>query len=296
MTHYIYKVTNVVNGKFYIGYTNNWKRRWIDHKRSAVAGEKSRFYNAVRKYGKDQFTFEVIEEVPSAQAAKDREIRLIAELSPEYNVTTGGEGGVCNPCPQLSLKKSIAIRNSPKNEGRLERAWVTRRASTTTEEFSAICAQAQSALTVEQRAQKSRKLVEASAARTAEEEAERQRKRAETVANWTPEQKAAYGQKLTHHNLTRVLTEEAQQKIAEGQVTGGHLTGQLMKSRLEQMSPEEYEARNRNIGDKVRQGRQNESEEKKAERERKRLASYLATRAANKAKKQAEASAQEILP
>jgi hypothetical protein len=55
-----------------------------------------------------------------------------------------------------------------------------------------------------------------------------------------------------------------------------------MKQRLEQMSPEEYAARNKNIGDKVREGRKNEPPEKKTERERKRLES----RARNKAAKE----------
>ncbi len=286
VTHYIYKITNKLNGNFYIGYTNNPKRRWKDHKQCAKSGEASRFYNAVRKYGNDQFTFEVIEELPSAEAAKNREIELIAELDPEYNSTAGGDG-MLNPSPELRRKMSEAIRNSPKNEGRLARAWETRRSLVTEEEWSIIMSGAQSNMTPEQKEEKARKWAESWGNRTDEAEAERQRKRAETVASWTPEQHEEYRQKLSESNKNRILSEETQAKIDAGAKQGGHITGQLMKQRLAAMSPEEYEARNKNLGDKIREGRANESDEKKAERERKRLASYLATRARNKAAKEA---------
>lgn len=29
---YLYKITNLINGKFYIGITNNYKKRWTSHK------------------------------------------------------------------------------------------------------------------------------------------------------------------------------------------------------------------------------------------------------------------------
>jgi len=279
--NYIYKVLNKQNYHWYVGYTNNPKRRWNDHK-SAANRENSRFYNALRKYGKDQFEFYVLEELPSAEEAKYRERELIAEFSPEYNTTSGGDG-LCNPPDEVRKKMSEGIRNSPKAKMRMVKAWETRKANTTPEELSRKCSEVQANLTPEQKAEKSRKLSEAQAARTAEEEAERQRKRAETVANWTPEQKAAYSAKITEHNLTRVLTEEAQQRIAEGQVTGGHLTGQIMKERLAAMSEEEKAARMNNIVAGIKKAAASRTQEQKDEITRKRLES----RARNKAAKEA---------
>ncbi len=270
-THYLYKVTNKITGHFYIGYTKSPKYRWRDHKRSAKIGESSRFYNALRKYGPDAFEFELTEEVESKQAAKDREIELIALLKPEYNCTKGGDGG--DPCEETRMKLSASMKTSPKALAHQATLWDKRRANMTPEELSQLCSEVQANMTPEQKAQRSRKLSEAQAARTEEEEAERQRKRAETVANWTPEQKASYSAKITEHNLTRVLSEEAQQKISQGQVTGGHIVGQLMKERLEAMSQEDKDVRMANIVKGIKDAAKNRTQEQKDEITRKRLES-----------------------
>ena len=56
---YIYQITNLINGKIYIGQTNNIQKRWANHKCSndpnmAIA-------RALRKYGVDNFKFEILE-------------------------------------------------------------------------------------------------------------------------------------------------------------------------------------------------------------------------------------------
>lgn len=58
----IYKITNLVNNKVYIGQTvTSLKERWQGHcyKQGCVL-----MHNAIKKYGRDSFTQEVIEEVP----------------------------------------------------------------------------------------------------------------------------------------------------------------------------------------------------------------------------------------
>ena len=57
----IYKITNTVNSKCYIGFTGNIKRRWKQHKVNRKNGKKP-LYQAFRKYGIKNFTFEVIYE------------------------------------------------------------------------------------------------------------------------------------------------------------------------------------------------------------------------------------------
>ena len=59
---YIYKFTNKINGKIYIGQTNDIEQRKRGHKSTAF-NEKSHdyhcaFHNAIRKYGLDNFDFE----------------------------------------------------------------------------------------------------------------------------------------------------------------------------------------------------------------------------------------------
>ena len=58
MTKWIYKITNNINGKVYIGQSNNPKRRFNEH----INGSGSKIvYKAIKKYGKENFSFEIIE-------------------------------------------------------------------------------------------------------------------------------------------------------------------------------------------------------------------------------------------
>ena len=67
----IYKITNLINNKIYIGQSIDCQRRWAEHKRAGQINPNSvknkRDYNlpihcAIRKYGIKNFQFEVIEE------------------------------------------------------------------------------------------------------------------------------------------------------------------------------------------------------------------------------------------
>ena len=94
----IYKITNLVNGKVYIGQSQNIKERWKDHRTDYKRGEVI-LYRAMRKYGIDNFSFEVIEEC-SVDELNEKEIYYIAEYnsyiyaenSNGYNMTIGGDG------------------------------------------------------------------------------------------------------------------------------------------------------------------------------------------------------------
>lgn len=56
----IYKITNLLNGKCYIGQSIHIERRWAEH---LLPSADSIIANAIKKYGKENFKFEVIEEV-----------------------------------------------------------------------------------------------------------------------------------------------------------------------------------------------------------------------------------------
>jgi len=61
MTIYtIYRATNIITGKVYIGFDSNWPKRKGEHKSSAKRGEPYKFYNAIRKYGWNNFVWDII--------------------------------------------------------------------------------------------------------------------------------------------------------------------------------------------------------------------------------------------
>lgn len=97
MTRGIYKIENLLNGKIYIGQSIQIEKRFEQHKKTAYA-RKDRNYNnliykAIRKYGLENFAFEIIEEVPDNQDLDEREIYWISYYNSYkngYNMTPGG--------------------------------------------------------------------------------------------------------------------------------------------------------------------------------------------------------------
>ena len=62
----IYKITNLINSKVYIGQSRNIEERWKEHieKGNNQNSEEYNYplYQAFRKYGIDNFKFEILEE------------------------------------------------------------------------------------------------------------------------------------------------------------------------------------------------------------------------------------------
>ena len=94
----IYTITNNINNKKYVGLSKNCYKRWYDHKEAARRPKKpyqfrSPIYNAMRKYGINNFSFNIIEECP-VDKLKEREIYWIEKLDTYnngYNATKGGD-------------------------------------------------------------------------------------------------------------------------------------------------------------------------------------------------------------
>ena len=89
----IYKLTNTVNGKAYVGLTTKTvEERFKEHCNSKYVIGK-----AIRKYGKDSFTVETLETVNDINKLGDYErfyIWLYDTIAPNgYNLTDGGESG-----------------------------------------------------------------------------------------------------------------------------------------------------------------------------------------------------------
>lgn len=88
----IYKITNKVNNKSYIGQTRqSIQFRWNQH---TSKRDNTYFHNAIQKYGKDNFEIEILEEC-DVEVLNEREIFYIAKYDTfknGYNLTIGGDG------------------------------------------------------------------------------------------------------------------------------------------------------------------------------------------------------------
>lgn len=95
---YIYKISNDVNEKIYIGKTSrSISLRWGEHKKNAKTNKLDfPLYRAMRKYGIEHFSIEVIEKC-NDEEIDDKEIYWIAyyqSYEKGYNCTKGGEGSL----------------------------------------------------------------------------------------------------------------------------------------------------------------------------------------------------------
>ena len=107
----IYKITNLINGHFYIGQSTQIEGRWSDHKIAGLNKNSPSYeyplYRAFRKYGLENFSFEIIEECSNDQL-NEKENYWINLLNPEYNQTIGQDYQIV---PQkLSLKQVKEIQ------------------------------------------------------------------------------------------------------------------------------------------------------------------------------------------
>jgi group I intron endonuclease len=112
----VYLVTNKVNGKRYIGVTTqSVQGRLKEHFCHAKMNRNNgHFYRAIRKHGVEVFEVEVLKECISKREALETEIRLIAELKPEYNSTKGGDGQLGRPMSALGRKKISQVHKGNK--------------------------------------------------------------------------------------------------------------------------------------------------------------------------------------
>jgi group I intron endonuclease len=107
----IYKITNNITKDFYIGKTsNNIETRFYHHKYNSQKRKSQTYlHRAMRKYGIDCFSILRIDEANTLQELNQKEIYWINSLSPQYNMTKGGEGGDTSNSP--NYKKAIQQRD-----------------------------------------------------------------------------------------------------------------------------------------------------------------------------------------
>ena len=97
---YIYKITNKINGKCYIGKTlQTIEKRWQEHKKEAnkTRSQDRPLYRAINKYGIENFEIQIIEEIQNVLEININErekywIEYFQSFKKGYNATCGGDG------------------------------------------------------------------------------------------------------------------------------------------------------------------------------------------------------------
>ena len=116
---YLYKITNKVNGKMYIGQTTrtNPRTRWIGHLSKFRSGKNNqpRLFSAFKKYGVENFSFEVINDTCASVDELNRlEQVMIATLRTQkfgYNIDGGGRNRLVSD--ETRERLSIAHKGKP---------------------------------------------------------------------------------------------------------------------------------------------------------------------------------------
>lgn len=92
----IYKVTNDINNKVYIGQTTyTLEQRWANHVNASLKNvDKFHFHSAIRKYGPKHFKIEEIERCPESELNNKEKyyIQKFNSIENGYNISIGGEG------------------------------------------------------------------------------------------------------------------------------------------------------------------------------------------------------------
>ena len=94
----IYKIQNLINGKIYIGQSIHIERRWAEHCQPSAD---SLIGKAIKKYGKENFSFQILEEcgVEKLDELEDYYINKNNSVTPNgYNVETSSFGGKTSFC------------------------------------------------------------------------------------------------------------------------------------------------------------------------------------------------------
>ena len=140
-TYYVYKHTNKINNKVYIGITRQkptarWKGNGVGYKPKKE--NTSRLYNAILKYGWNNFNHEILYSGLSKEQAEEKEIELIAKYKSDqqeygYNIDHGGNA--TGKMSESTIQKLIEIhKDKEKNKIRYQKISEARKGMVFSEE------------------------------------------------------------------------------------------------------------------------------------------------------------------
>jgi len=120
--HYLYKITNQINHKVYIGQSIEPKNRWKKHQSYAKNSDKPAQYihHAIAKYGVENFIFEVIDVGLNQYQADCLELNYIKQYDSQnpiagYNIRAGGH--TASHSEETKKKQSDATKKQIETKG-----------------------------------------------------------------------------------------------------------------------------------------------------------------------------------
>lgn len=116
MSGIIYLLTNNINGKIYVGQTNNFKRRMKEYRVKKITKKSQNYFlmQEIVKYGFENFSMEEIDIASTREELHQKEIEWIDKLNstdPDigYNKKTGGSGGTMNIESIEKMRKTTSL-------------------------------------------------------------------------------------------------------------------------------------------------------------------------------------------
>lgn len=109
----VYIHTNKINGKKYVGITSQKvEYRWGKEGNNYL--KCTYFFNAIKKYGWESFSHDVIFSGLTEQEAKEKEVELISQYNTSnsshgYNLTYGGQGNIPNDATRVKISRKSKV-------------------------------------------------------------------------------------------------------------------------------------------------------------------------------------------
>lgn len=91
----IYKITNTINGKIYIGRSTNVQDRWVQHIKSALeigTIAKTQLYKEMKNYGIENFSFELLEKCDKNQLNEKEKYYIALFKTNEWGLNENSGG------------------------------------------------------------------------------------------------------------------------------------------------------------------------------------------------------------
>jgi len=225
MYGYIYKTTNTVNGKFYIGKCVSESFRGTQY-----LGSGKLLRAAVKKYGKDKFIVELVEECSNNEDLCQQEIFWIKKLNAQdlniaYNLADGGQGGSARRGVPMSEETKLKMHLTAVNRSPERKA-----------EISEICRQAQlGRKQSDETREKRRQSMLGKNSRPHTEEEKKQlslARRGKLLGEENPAKRPEVRKKISLSKMNHSVSEETRLKISESNRTRGVSDETRMKQRL----------------------------------------------------------------